>query len=129
MRFFRIKILISLDQPLKDRIYVDHLILGEISGLLVYERIGCVCLFCGELGHDIALCFQRARLAKLRNMMVGQNRPEMVGILKPTKGAWVTDQNKIPINSEMGPKEQQSPITPKGPVSVAGIKRAIGGSL
>lgn len=129
-QFFRIKILTPLQTPIKDRIRVTNPILGDIEVYLVYERVGRICCFCGSLGHDLASCADRAKLVKIKSKMAGQNRPELEGILKPTRGLWITDQTLLPIPSQ-GPKPQEG----TGPSSrqqdkakpdpISGLKRSL----
>ncbi|KAF3334051.1 Zinc knuckle [Carex littledalei] len=59
-QFFRIKILVPLTEPVKDKLTVDHPTQGEIEVFLVYEKIGRICLFCGSMGHEISSCTDRA---------------------------------------------------------------------
>lgn len=120
---FKIKMLINLRQPVKDKLRVDHASLGELLVYLTYERVGRICLFCGEMGHDTHSCAERARLVKVVGRMDDQNRPELQGILKPTIGQWVLDEALIPIQESQGGNSQQSrPMTPR-PEGVLGLKR------
>lgn len=106
--YFKIRMLIHLSVPIKDKLTTTNPLLGETEVFLVYEKVGRICTYCGEIGHDITSCAPRARLAKIRSKLAGQNRPELEGILKPTRGPWIIDQTLIPIaKTGKGPKSAQ----------------------
>lgn len=106
--YFKIQMLIPLSVPVKDKLTTTNPVLGETEVFLVYEKVGRICTYCGELGHDISTCAPRARLAKIRARLAGQNRSELDGILKPTRGPWIVDQTLIPFcKTGEGPKMAQ----------------------
>lgn len=108
--FQRVKMLVALNRLLEDHVMVRHPVLGVVKVYLVFERLGRICLFCGDLGHDIGSCTERARLIKIKKRMEGRNRPELEGILKPTRGVWINNQAMVPLkgrqleNVDTGPK-------------------------
>lgn len=126
--FLRIKMLVPTQNPVKDKLKASNEELGDAEVFLVYEKVGRICCYCGMLGHDIAVCSDRARLAKLKAKMTGRNRPEMDGILKPTRGQWITDQTLIPFpDSAQSPKTPSSPSQQteiSGPEPMKGVKRS-----
>lgn len=123
-QYFRIKILLPVAEPVKDKLTIDHPSEGEVEALLVYEKVGRICVFCGSLGHEIATCSDRARLAKIKSRQTSPSRPELEGILKPTGGPWISDQTLIPqLNEEpelKGPSPYNAPKTDGN----QGLKRA-----
>lgn len=129
-KFFRIKILIPLDCPVKDKLTATNPILGDSEVYLVYERVGRICCFCGSLGHDISSCSDRARLAKLKGKLAAQKRPELEGILKPTRGPWITNQTLVPIPTQgpipkHAPQPNMSPKEKNKSDPIVGIKRTL----
>lgn len=64
--FFKVKLLIALNAPIKDKLKITNPIMGDVEVYLVYEKIGRVCCFCGALGHEILSCQERARLTKIK---------------------------------------------------------------
>lgn len=106
-QFLRVKMLIPLTVPVKDRINYTNPTIGDSVVHVVFERIGRICCFCGIIGHQITTCADRARLAKIRTRPENANRPEMRNIMKPTRGPWITDQTLIPTSSpKPGPNTQ-----------------------
>ncbi|KAF3325197.1 hypothetical protein FCM35_KLT10268 [Carex littledalei] len=83
--FLRVKMLISLSGPVKDNIKYSNPNIGESKVHVVYEKIGRICCFCGSMGHEMASCLDRARLAKIKSRLANANRPKMEGIIKPTR--------------------------------------------
>lgn len=71
-QYLRVKIMISLSKPLRDKITTTNPMIGDFVTCLVYEKIGRICCFCGSLGHEISSCSDRARLAKIKARMAGQ---------------------------------------------------------
>lgn len=51
-KFYKIKILLPVDEPLKDTIEVTHQNLGILKIHVVYERLSKICLYCANLGHE-----------------------------------------------------------------------------
>jgi Zinc knuckle len=82
-KFYRAKLQIFLDRPLKDRVHTNHPTLDRITGYVVYERVHRACMFCGTVGHDMGNCKTRARLARLRYEAPYKDMTEMAGILEP----------------------------------------------
>ena len=62
---------------IKDKIRMTHSVLGEIMVYLVYEKLGRVCLFCGEMGHELNGCAARTRLARIKNQKEYANRSDL----------------------------------------------------
>lgn len=123
--YLRAKIMMPLSKPLRDKITTTNLVIGESITHLVYEKVRRICCFCGSLGHEISSCPDRARLAKIKARMAGQQRPELDGILKPTRGAWIMDQTLVPSNKTDQSPSQNTPRPAKSPrdESLSGIKR------
>lgn len=105
--------LLSLNTPIKDKIRMTHPVLGETLVHLVYEKLGRVCMFCGELGHDLNGCAARTRLARIKNKKEYENRSDLKDILKPTLGSWINSPVMIPDRVEgqgsRSNEEQQPP--------------------
>ena len=125
-QYFKVKILLDLAKPVKDKLKTTIPNLGDIEVFLVYEKIGRICCFCGALGHEISSCPDRARLAKIRSRLTAQKRPELESILKPTRGPWIINNTLIPFpETSEGPAENQKPIPNSKPTSAAGTKRSL----
>lgn len=122
-QYHRVKMLISLEKPLRDHVTVRHPALGDVVVHLVYERAGRICIFCGEIGHEIGSCPDRARLAKIRQSNK-DSRPELEGILKPTRGVWINNQAMVPIK-EGSHGLGHGPVAGDKQKGVAGLKRAL----
>lgn len=95
-KYFRVKLQIKIDKPLTDRVSLRHPALGLIDVYVVYERLGRVCLFCGEIGHELTGCSDRMRLARIKRQFKDEERPEMADILKPTRMPWIIDPMLLP---------------------------------
>lgn len=123
--FFKVKLLLSLGTPVKDKLKITNPILGNVEVFLVYEKIGRICCFCGAVGHEISSCQDRARLAKIKSRMGSQCRPELEGILKPTRGPWLVNNTLIPLDDNAeSPKVIPRPAnTPKS--ATVGLKRTL----
>lgn len=115
-QFFRVKIFLPLNTPVKDKLVTTHPSLGRLVVHLVYERLSRICCFCGLVGHDINTCVDRARLAKIKGKMEGPAGPEMEDILKPTRGPWITNDSLVPFLAD-----ESDEATP--PESTTGLKR------
>jgi Domain of unknown function (DUF4283) len=101
-KVYRAKVLITLNQPLKDKVIVSHPTLGPITTYLLYERLHRACLFCGLMGHEMSSCATKLRIARLKLDERHKERPEMVNILEPKIGAWITNLAKIPKMNRAG---------------------------
>lgn len=135
-QFFKVKLLVPINKPLPDHVTAVHPTLGETKVYTVYERIGRVCLFCGLIGHEIDSCPDRVRLARIKNTEEGRNRLDLLNILKPKFGPWLTSALKIPKQDQQEPEiptEAQRPKhdgpnstqIPASPPKASGIKRNI----
>lgn len=96
-QYLMVKIMLPLSKLLLDKITTTNPTLGESVTYMVYEKVGRICYFCGSLGHEISSFPDWARLAKIKVRMAGQQRPELEGILRPTRGAWINNQTLVSL--------------------------------
>lgn len=96
-KFYRIKMLLPVDQALKDRLEVTHPNKGPINIFLFYERITKACLFCGKPGHEIAYCVDQVRMQRLSLDPRFKNRPGIKELAQPKVGKWITNPALIPL--------------------------------
>jgi Domain of unknown function (DUF4283) len=104
---YKARLLIPINKPLKDRVMVKHPILGRITALVVYERVARACLFCGLVGHEIADCPSRLRLARIKFEGTYNHLPQMNKILEPKVASWIVNAGLIPDPSQYNPKPNQ----------------------
>lgn len=124
-QYTRIKMLLQLEKPLRDYVTVRHPALGDVKVHLVYERVDRICLFCGAIGHEMGSCSDRLKLAKIRLKHLNSSRPDLDGILKPTRGKWINNQAMLPQGDEVaGPNSQGTNLKAKHGGTV-GSKRAL----
>lgn len=95
-RFYKIKVTINLEEPLKDKVGVTHPVLGDLTMYCVFEKVSRICIFCGLLGHDLGTCADHSRLATLMQKPDQAARFPGQQLLKPTRGPWITDVTLIP---------------------------------
>lgn len=82
----KFKILVSLDEPLKDNVTLTHPTLGEIKIFCVYERVAQICLYCGCLGHELVTCLDHSRVSAIVHNPANAYRYNAREILSPKKG-------------------------------------------
>lgn len=105
-RFVKMKVMIPINEPVKDRVKAVHPTLGEVVAHCHYEKLSRICCFCGLIGHVMAECSEHLRLARLMLDPTIRQRPGMESILKPKKGKWIIDLSAIPKpqpSSQVGP--------------------------
>lgn len=73
--FSWVKILYALNQPLKDRLLIEHRTYCIMSIYLVYECVSRICLHCGMIGHDMSACQTYGRIFRF-----GSN-PKYMGLM------------------------------------------------
>lgn len=95
-RFVKMKVIIELAKPLKDKVSLTHPNLGELKVLCVYEKITRVCRFCGALGHEMVNCPDFQRLSVLAQMPATRARIMQHNLLSPKLGAWIANPLLIP---------------------------------
>lgn len=76
-KIYRVKILMSIDKALKDKLEIAHPQLGTIKVYLVYEKLTTVCLLCAKLGHDDDHCPDQLKLQRLQFNTRFTSRPEL----------------------------------------------------
>jgi hypothetical protein len=81
-KIYKIKLLVSLQKSLKDKIIVRHPVIGRFEPCFVYEKLQRVCLFCSLIGHEIANYYDRQRLTILKREKSYNQRPKMEGIME-----------------------------------------------
>lgn len=125
-RCFRVRMLVSILGPLKDKVRLRHPISGEITAYLVYEKIGRLCQFCGKLGHDLNSCADRTRLARIKTRPENMNREDLHNILKPSFGPWRVGPEFLPsyTNPPTANREPQPNTSPNTQPST-GLKRSL----
>lgn len=132
-QFFKVKLSVSIVDPLKDRVCFTHPIQGEVEAYLVYEKLGRICNFCGLLGHEMNSCADRIRpytfgpWILLWAVEANRGRPELANILNPTFGPWRTSLALIPtepstINSD---RSNNAGNWQTGPKPYTGLKRSL----
>lgn len=94
--FVKAKLIVSLHEPLKDMVTLDHPSLGDLTDYVVYERVSKACTCCGTLGHEIQGYATHIRLQRIANDLAHKDKPEVQGITKPRLGAWITAPHMIP---------------------------------
>lgn len=96
-KFIKQKLLVKLDQPLKDTLIMDHPFLGEVTIHCHYEKVSRICLFCGLMGHELADCSDHQRLSMLLQKPSQAGRFDVPRALSPKLGAWVSNAGCIPL--------------------------------
>lgn len=95
-RFIKIKVMVQIDKPLKDRVKLGHPFLGELTMLCCVEKITRVCRFCGLLGHEMPQCPDHQRLTVLAQDPQTRARFPDPNFLAPKFGPWLTNPLLIP---------------------------------
>lgn len=95
-RFVKMKIIIDVNEPLRDRVTVRHPLIGDFTALCSYEKISRACVFCGGLGHEMQNCVDHQRLTMLAQNPNGGERIKSSGILNPKKGLWMISSSFLP---------------------------------
>lgn len=90
-RITKVKVLIKIGEEIKDRVKVDHPTLGQVTVKCAYEKLSRICLFCGNLGHEMEGCHDHARLALLVKKPGQEDRFKDTNILEPKKGKWLVN--------------------------------------
>lgn len=96
-RFVKMKVLIDLNQPMKDRVRVKFPALGEFIAYCVYEKINRICSFCGSLGHDFATCHDHERLTEIMHRSPEADEATKANLLAPKRGSWMTNASLVPL--------------------------------
>jgi Domain of unknown function (DUF4283) len=112
-KVYRAKVLLPLNQPLKDRIVTSHPDLGLITSYIVYERLNRAFFFCGLIGHEMGNCATRLRLARLKIEDRYKGRPEMDKILEPKLGSWLTSTARLPRTNGLRTESMANPEPPQ----------------
>lgn len=94
--FVKLKVLVPIGEPLKDRVTFTHPSLGDITALCSYEKVSSLCRFCGKIGHDIQACQERNRLAAIVHRPENAGRFTSLNILNPKFGPWILDPYLLP---------------------------------
>lgn len=129
-RFYKIKVTIKLEEPLKDKVRVTHPVLGDLTMYCVFEKVSRICIFCGLLGHDLGTCADHSRLATLMQKPDQAARFPGQQLLKPTRGPWITDVTLIPraqlpaFKSNLKRHFHQTSPTGPSPLSNQGLPSA-----
>jgi Domain of unknown function (DUF4283)/Zinc knuckle len=116
-KVYRAKVLLPLNQPLKDCIVTSHSDLGLITSYIVYERLHRACFFCGLIGHEMGNCATRLRLARLKIEDRYKGRPEMDKILEPKLGSWLTSTARLPRTNGLRTESMANPEPPQTTLS------------
>lgn len=96
-RFVKIRALIPISEPLKDRVRATHHSLGELKVFCVYEKINRICSFCGALGHEFATCHDHERLTEIYHRSPDADQSFAAKLLSPKRGAWMTNASLVPL--------------------------------
>lgn len=91
----KFKIIVSIDEPVKDRVKLTHPTLGEIAIPCVYERVARICLFCGCLGHELVTCPDYSRVSAIVHNPANAGKYNAKEILRPKWGAWVSNPSLV----------------------------------
>jgi Zinc knuckle len=76
-KFYKVKVLLPVNQPLKDKLKVLHPSLGLFLVYFVYDKTNRVCSFCGCLGHELPSCRTYGRLLRLTNDLRFVSNPKL----------------------------------------------------
>lgn len=95
-RFIKLKIMVNIEKPLKDRVVMTHPILGPLTAHCYFEKVTRICNFCGLLGHDLPGCNDRTRLIELLQQPCYAGQYNMKEVLTPKWGKWMTSAGCIP---------------------------------
>lgn len=108
-RFIKMKILIKLDEPLKDRVFLEHPTLGTLKALCHYEKVSRICLFCGHLGHELWGCAKHKRVAKILQHPSNMGKYNAAEVLAPKFGKWMLDYAFIPKTDPDQDSQRRAP--------------------
>lgn len=122
-RFLKLKILVNLEEGLKDKVKVDHPFLGELTSLCVYEKVSRICRFCGKLGHELHGCPTYARVAALMQQEEYRERYDPNVVLSPKKGPWICNSSLLPrVQPAYLAQDDVGPATNKRPFNSTGLE-------
>lgn len=100
LKFYKVKILVSVDKKLVDRLKVEHPELGVLLIYLSYERLNRICRFCALIGHEHTNCPDKQRMERLRVDPRYRDKPEMKKLTKPRLGPWINDPTVLPSKDQ-----------------------------
>lgn len=106
--FIKVKVAFDLSKPMKDYVKVDHPTMGELKVYCCYKKVTRMCIFCGEIGHEIQGCAQRIRLTSILSSNNEEAQYDEEEILKPKKGLWITNSSLLPRDEKLGPEPRQN---------------------
>lgn len=122
--FTKLKILIDLNKPLKDRVSFDHPTLGTVTTYCHYEKVSRICLFCGCLGHELTGCLDHRRVSDLLQHPANVGKYNNSEILKPKFGKWMTNSGFVlRPGATQGPSPQQGQVFRQPPSTVGQVGR------
>lgn len=77
LRYCKVKILIPIEQPLKEMVQFQHPLFGTQTIYTTYERITKLCAFCARVDHEIGACMDKVRIERLKQDPRFSNRQEL----------------------------------------------------
>lgn len=107
LRYCKVKILIPIEQPLKEMVQFQHPLFGTQTIYTTYERITKLYAFCARVDHEIGACMDKVRFERLKQDPRFSNRQELQENPNPRVALWLTDPGLIPLNSS-GPQRHSS---------------------
>lgn len=124
-RCLKVKVIVDLGEPLKDRVRITHPSVGEITVHCVYEKITRVCTFCARLGHEIQTCSEYLRLSRIAQHRAHEAQIPMAQLLSPKTGLWLLNSAQVPNGAAASGSscskrafsqtaQFEEPISPKG---------------
>lgn len=114
--FYRLKLLIPIDKPLKDKLQITHPTLGSVNIYLVYEKLNNLCLFCVHMGHLESECPDKLRMARLCMDQRFRDRLDKDTATKPKIGPWINNSAVVPIREQDTESPTQQQPNPPAPI-------------
>lgn len=99
--YLRVKVLYPIDKKLEDTIYMDLPNDVTVQVFPVYEKLGRVCMCCGQMGHEISGCDTYERILQLASDPIYSNRPEMIQLKEKRKGPWIVSAGLVPRSQDL----------------------------
>lgn len=99
--FYKIKLLVEIGKPFKDKLGVTHPTLGDFMIYLVYEQLNKICLFCGKTAHEQTNCVEKTRMARLKLDPRYRDMPHMKSSTQNRFGPWINNMALLPLPTPM----------------------------
>lgn len=118
-KYYKIKVLMPMEKPIKEKLRITHQQIGTITIHVVYERLSKICLFCAGLGHEHPDCVDKIRMEGLARDLKYANQPGMQGITDLKLNPWINNVALVPKMGAQSPlrRSGSSEPVPTGPTN------------